>query len=166
MPLGLLQGCNKDTNLPKKLKRLTLPSTSLNHSLSLHRLFPFSSSNCYTRESKVKANLPLPLGRIKFTPYPKRFRQHHNLLMWTKQPLETSYWRSLPESIQFPTGQSMKPTLTPPFFVAKYANLWRSCCRSRRGCLSSLFTKAGSGCHQNLIFGNIAFLKITWRQCA
>ena len=56
--------------------------------------------------------------------------------MWTKQPLETSYRRSLPETIKFSTGQSMKPTLTPPFFVAKYANLWRSCCRSRRGGLA------------------------------
>ena len=36
-------------------------------------------------------------------------------------------------------------------------------------CLSSLFTKAGSRCHQNFIFGNMAgffFLKITWKQCA
>ena len=24
------------------------------------------------------------------------------------------------------------------FFIVKYANLWRSCCRRRRGCLSSL----------------------------
>ena len=25
------------------------------------------------------------------------------------------------------------------FFIVKYANLWRSCCRRRRGCLSFLF---------------------------
>ena len=26
------------------------------------------------------------------------------------------------------------------FFIVKYANLWRSCCRRRRGCLSSLLS--------------------------
>ena len=26
------------------------------------------------------------------------------------------------------------------FFIVKYANLWGSCCRRRRGCLSSLLT--------------------------
>ena len=26
------------------------------------------------------------------------------------------------------------------FFIVKYANLWGSCCRHRRGCLSSLMT--------------------------
>ena len=136
VPLGLLKRCNKDTNLAKRLKHITSPSNCpawpIHCPLSLHRLFPFSSTNWCTQESNVKANLPLPLGRIQFTLYPKRFRQHHNLLMWTKQPLETSYWRSLPESIQFSTVQSLKPTLTPPFFVAKYANLWCSCCRRRR----------------------------------
>ena len=30
------------------------------------------------------------------------------------------------------------------FFIVKYANLWGSCCRRRRGCLSSLLTAPGS----------------------
>ena len=46
------------------------------------------------------------------------------------------------------------------FFFVKYANLWRSCCRRRRGCLSSLLAAATKTSLQNIeLWGR---LSVSW----